>query len=54
VPHGTGDLFSGLYLAARVKGKRPAAAFAVAMAQLEKVIGLSIGRPGLDLLRGLS
>lgn len=54
VPHGTGDLFSGLYLAARVKGKRPAAAFADAMAQLEKVIGLSIGRPGLDLLRGLS
>ena len=54
VPHGTGDLFSGLYLAARVKGDMPEAAFTNAMAQLEKVIDLSIGKPGLDLLRGLS
>jgi len=54
VPHGTGDLFAGLYLAARVKADKPEAAFAHAMARLEKVIGLSIGKPGLDLLRGFS
>jgi pyridoxine kinase len=54
VPHGTGDLFSGLYLAARVQGQMPQAAFEDAMMRLEKVIDLSIGKPGLDLLRGLS
>ena len=54
VPHGTGDLFSGLYLAQRVKAVMPQAAFTQAMERLEKVIGLSIGKPGLDLLHGLS
>ena len=32
----------------------PQAAFTQAMERLEKVIGLSIGKPGLDLLHGLS
>jgi pyridoxine kinase len=53
VPHGTGDLLSGLYLAARLHAKAPPQAFAQAMQKLESVITLSRGKPGLDLVAGL-
>lgn len=52
VPHGTGDLLSGLYLAARLKAHEPAEAFARAMQSLDAAIIRSVGRSGLDL-RGL-
>jgi pyridoxine kinase len=48
VPHGTGDLLSGLYLAARLRDG-PAQAFHVAMAKLEAVIARSSGLQGLVL-----
>lgn len=53
VPHGTGDLLSGLFLAHLVKGKREANALANAVAGLEAVIDASEGTATLDLARGL-
>jgi pyridoxine kinase len=55
VPHGTGDLLSGLYLGHLVKGACPGAALAAAMARLEAVLDSSEGEPALDLtaLNGL-
>lgn len=48
VPHGTGDLLGGLYLAARLEGP-PAKAFEKSMAKLEAVIARSADAPGLVL-----
>lgn len=48
IPHGTGDLLSGLYLAARLRDG-PAQAFPAAMARLEAIIAKSIGEKGLVL-----
>ncbi|MGE0212868.1 MAG: pyridoxal kinase [Parvibaculaceae bacterium] len=53
VPHGTGDLLAGLFLAHLVKGKREANALAHAVAGLEAIIDASEDRPALDLARGL-
>jgi pyridoxine kinase len=52
VPHGTGDLLAGLYLAHRVLKKPPAEALPAAMAVLEKTIDRSEGRLDLDIVRG--
>lgn len=53
VPHGTGDLLSGLYLSHRVS--IPAeAAFHKAMAQLEHAIALSAGNPVLNVAGALA
>ncbi len=49
VPHGTGDLLSGLYLAHLVSGASPGAALAAAMTRLECVLDASQARPALDL-----
>ena len=49
VPHGTGDLLSGLYLGHLVNGASPGAALAAAMARLEAVLDRSEGEPALDL-----
>ena len=49
VPHGTGDLLSGLYLAHLVNGASPGDALVAAMARLETVLDASEGRPALDL-----
>jgi pyridoxine kinase len=52
VPHGTGDLLSGLYLARRITGPaRPA--FASAMTVLGRAIALSAGTPVLDVAGAL-
>lgn len=48
VPHGTGDLLAGLYLAQRLR-QEPETAFPAAMAGLETVITRSLGKPGLQL-----
>ena len=53
VPHGTGDLLSGLFLAHFVRGKREANALANAVAGLEAVIDASEGSVTLDLAYGL-
>jgi pyridoxine kinase len=49
VPHGTGDLLSGLFLGHLVRGEPAAAALARAMAALERVLEESAGTPRLDL-----
>ncbi len=53
VPHGTGDLLAGLFLAHLVRGKRDANALSHAVAGLEAVIAASEGRDELDLAGGL-
>ena len=54
VPHGTGDLFAGLFLARRLMGDDEASALAGAIAAIERVIDASEGSPALDLVRILS
>jgi pyridoxine kinase len=49
VPHGTGDLLSGLYLGHIVKGADAGTALAAAMAGLVAVLDRSQDRPALDL-----
>jgi len=49
VPHGTGDLLSGLFLGYLVKGVTAASALAAAMSWLETVLDASEGSPALDL-----
>ncbi len=49
VPHGTGDLLSGLYLGHLVTGASPHDALTAAMTRLEAVLDRSEGRPALDL-----
>jgi pyridoxine kinase len=53
VPHGTGDLLSGLYLGQRLNGFKTGVALDAAIATLEKVIAVSAGTPVLDLAKGL-
>lgn len=53
VPHGTGDLLAGLYLAHRARGEPPASALQGSMAMLDKVIRASAGSNVLDLVSGL-
>lgn len=48
VPHGTGDMLAGLYLAHRLQ-QNPATAFAKAMAGLEHVIAASEASPSLNV-----
>ena len=52
VPHGTGDLLSGLYLGHRLLGSTPAVALDSAMDRLGKVIVASAGSNALDLAKG--
>jgi pyridoxine kinase len=54
VPHGTGDLLSGLYLGHRLLHLPPAAALEAAMARLAKVIAASAGSSALDLRAGFA
>ena len=49
VPHGTGDLLSGLLLGHLIEGAPAASALAAAMAMLEAVLDASDGLPALDL-----
>ncbi len=49
VPHGTGDLLSGLLLGHLIEGATAASALAAAMARLEAVLDASDGRPALDM-----
>ncbi|MGH6874524.1 MAG: bifunctional hydroxymethylpyrimidine kinase/phosphomethylpyrimidine kinase, partial [Aestuariivirgaceae bacterium] len=49
VPHGTGDLLSGLFLGFLVKGGAGPAALAASLAVLEAVIDASAGSPVLNL-----
>ena len=53
VPHGTGDLLSGLFLANLIIGGDGAGAVCKAVAQLEAVLDASAGSDRLDLVRGL-
>jgi len=53
VPHGTGDLLAGLFVAHLARGKRDAHALSHAVAGLEAVIDASEGEDALDLARGL-
>lgn len=53
VPHGTGDLLSGLYLGNRLHGLGPATALMGSLTVLDRVIAASAGTPVLDLARGL-
>lgn len=53
VPHGTGDLLSGLYLAHRVKGAGPSESLSSSMRTLHRVIAASDGDVALNLVEGL-
>jgi pyridoxine kinase len=53
VPHGTGDLLSGLYLGYRLLGRAPEAALEESHLVLARVIAASAGTPALDLAKGL-
>jgi pyridoxine kinase len=53
VPHGTGDLLSGLYLGHRIRGAGPGEALAAASTTLQQVIAASHGSPALNLAEGL-
>ncbi len=53
VPHGTGDLLSGLFLAGLIRKGDGAGALCLAMAQLEAVLDASGDTDKLDLVRGL-
>ncbi len=53
VPHGTGDLLAGLYLAHRARGEPPASALHGSMVSLDAVIRASAGSTVLDLVNGL-
>jgi pyridoxine kinase len=53
IPHGTGDMLAGLYLAHRAKGAPPSSALTGAMAILERVIAASAGSTVLNLADGL-
>jgi len=50
VPHGTGDLLSALYLAARLDGKAPRGALENAASATNAVIAASIGQDELALI----
>ena len=54
VPHGTGDLLSGLYLGQRLLAAGPEDALARAMERLARVIAASAGANVLDLRKGLA
>ncbi|MFO1089045.1 MAG: DUF429 domain-containing protein [Hyphomicrobiales bacterium] len=49
VPHGTGDLFAGLYLGARVLDAPPAEALDTAASILKRTIAANIGADEIDL-----
>jgi pyridoxine kinase len=53
VPHGTGDLLSGLYLGYRLLDLAPGPALEASHKILNRVIAASAGTPVLDLARGL-
>jgi pyridoxine kinase len=53
VPHGTGDLLAGLFLADLIAQGDSAEALRLAVAQLEAVLNASAGSDRLDLVRGL-
>ncbi len=54
IPHGTGDLLSGLYLGYRAMDQNPAVALSASMKILERVIEASRGSSVLNLTTGLS
>ena len=54
VPHGTGDLLSGLYFGHRLLGEEPGAALEASMARLGKVIAASAGSAALELRKGFA
>jgi pyridoxine kinase len=49
IPNGAGDLLAGLLLGHVLRERDPAAAFAAAVADLDRVLAASTGRPVLDL-----
>jgi pyridoxine kinase len=53
VPHGTGDLLTGLYFGNRLNDLPPHEALKSALRVLRRVIAASAGAPALDLARGL-
>lgn len=53
VPHGTGDLLSGAYLARRVSGCGPGEALAGAMTVVDRAIVRSLGAMALDVAGAL-
>lgn len=53
IPHGTGDLLAGLYLALRL-AHGPGEALPMAMRVLERAIALSEGKAGLDVAGALN
>lgn len=54
VPHGTGDLMSGLFLGHRLNGGRPSQHLGQAVAGVEVVLSQSLGREQLALEDGLN
>jgi pyridoxine kinase len=54
VPHGTGDLLSGLYLAHLVSGKDGREALGLTLGSVETVLDASQGRDALDLVAWLA
>jgi pyridoxine kinase len=49
IPNGVGDLLAGLLLGRLLAGSRPTAALDAALADLDRVLAASAGRPVLDL-----
>lgn len=54
VPHGTGDLLSGLFLAHLLHGRAGSDALALSLGAVEAVLDQSLGSVALDLARGLA
>ena len=54
VPHGTGDLLSGLFLGHLLGGREPREALALSLGALESVLDASGGADALDLAAGLA
>lgn len=53
VPHGTGDLLAGLYLAARLNGFESPEALKLSTGILDSAISRSLGQPCLDIIGAL-
>jgi pyridoxine kinase len=54
VPHGTGDLLSGLFLAHLLRGRAGSEALALSLGAVEAVLDQSLGSDALDLAIGLA
>jgi pyridoxine kinase len=54
VPHGTGDLLSGLFLAHLLRGQAGSEALGLSLGAVEAVLDQSQGSDALDLARGLA